>query len=178
MVKRNMGKGSRKANRRMNGGAAVLLSPMAVNDTSMVGPSRMSGAQGLDFFKHHVAQHGGMAPVGYTGMMSDPTLRGAARMGGLDAAIADATAHGQAGGKRRRSRKAGRKAGRKTRGRKMRKMRGRTRKMHGGQRELGYMSTDAPGTLLQGMQARAALSNMNHEWRMAENPRAFAPGGI
>jgi hypothetical protein len=170
-------KGNRKTNRKMNGGAAVLLSPMALNDTSMVGPSRMSGAQGLDFFKHHATQHGGMAPVGYTGMMSDPTLRGAARMGGLDAAIADATAHGQAGGKRRRSRKAGRKS-RKTRGRKMRKTRGRSRKMRGGMRELGYMSADAPGTLLQGMQARAALSNMNHEWRMAENPRAFAPGGI
>ncbi len=37
-------------------------------------------------------------------------------------------------------------------------------------------SVSAPGMLLDGGQMRAALSGMNAEWKLAENPAAFAPG--
>jgi hypothetical protein len=162
-------KASRKTCRRMSGGRLVLA-PMELTDSSMLSASRMSGAQGVDFFNKHAAQHGGMAPVGDSGML-DAALRGAARISPLDDSISASVAHGaqkaQAGGKRRKaSRKAGRKGRKATR---------RGRKMYGGMRELGYMNADAPGMLLAGQQARAALSNMNNEWRLAEHAGSFAP---
>ena len=156
----------------MYGGAAVQLSPMELTDTSMMSASRMSAAQGVDFFDKHALQRGGMAPVGHTGMLDDLSLRAAARMGPLDASYAAASGmRDQSGGRRKR---------RKSRGRKMRKSRKtrktrKTRKMRGGMRELGYMSTDAPGTLLSGSQASAALSGMSPEWRLAQNPNSFTP---
>jgi hypothetical protein len=163
----------------MYGGAATVLSPMELTDTSMTSASRMSSAQGMDFAAKHVTQHGGMAPVGDTGML-DSSLRAAARIGGLDTSYAAvAGMKDQAGGKRRKSRKAsrkGRKASRKTRkSRKASRKNRKSRKMSGGMRELGYMAADAPGTLLTGSQARAALSNMNSEWQLAANPKSFAP---
>jgi len=185
MAKQNSRKASRKANRksrktcrRMSGGRLVLA-PMELTDSSMLSASRISGAQGVDFFNNHAAQHGGMAPVGDSGML-DAALRGAARISPLDDSISASVAHGaqkaQAGGKRRKGRKAtrkGRKATRKSR--KGRKATRRGRKMYGGMRELGYMNADAPGMLLAGQQARAALSNMNNEWRLAEHAGSFAP---
>ena len=60
--RKNMRKTMRK-NRKMNGGDRLILSPMELSDTSMVGPSKMSMAQGGDFFGYHAKQHGGMAPV-------------------------------------------------------------------------------------------------------------------
>lgn len=188
MAKQNSRKASRKANRksrktcrRMSGGRLVLA-PMELTDSSMLSASRMSGAQGVDFFNKHAAQHGGMAPVGDSGML-DAALRGAARISPLDDSISASVAHGaqkaQAGGKRRKGRKAdrkSRKAGRKSRkGRKGRKATRRGRKMYGGMRELGYMNANAPGMLLAGQQAHAALSNMNNEWRLAEHAGSFAP---
>jgi hypothetical protein len=48
--------------------------------------------------------------------------------------------------------------------------------MNGGSHQpLGYMNADAPGMLLDGQQARAALSNMSAEWRLAEHAGSFAP---
>lgn len=168
----------------MMGGGALQLTPMELKDTSMLGPSKQSIEQGIDFFGYHSKQHGGAAPVGTTGVL-DEGLRGYARLAPLDKAYTEiAGLRDQAGGRRRRASRKQRKASRKQRkgSRKQRngsrKQRKGTRKMQGGARELGSMPVDAPGTLLPPALARAALSTMNQEWKLAENPRAFAPGGL
>lgn len=176
----------------MMGGAMMALTPMELKDMSMMGPSKESIAQGMDFFGYHGKQHGGAAPVGSTGVLEDG-LRGYAHLAPLDKAYADiAGLKDQAGGRRRRTasrkgRKASRKGAatrkatrkqRKAPTRKQRKGRKGTRKMRGGMRELGSMPTDAPGTLLPPALARAALGNMNQEWALAENPRSFMPNGV
>ena len=68
---------SRYSRRCWSGGAAPLT------DTSMDGSSKMNLAQGTDYASIHKGQHGGMAPVGYTGMLDD-SLRATARVGVLD----------------------------------------------------------------------------------------------
>ncbi len=159
-------------------GGALQLTPMELKDTSMVGPSKQSIEQGVDFFGYHSKQHGGAAPVGTTGVL-DESLRGYARLAPLDRAYSDiAGLRDQAGGRRRRrGGRKGRKATRKGRKgtRKGRKGRKGTRKMRGGMRELGSMPVDAPGMLLPPALGRAALSTMNQEWKLAEDPKAFAP---
>lgn len=173
-------KGSRRSTRRVNRrnmyGGALILSPMELTDTSMVSASKMSGAQGLDFFSKHAAQHGGGAglmgaPVGDTGML-EASLRASARMGPLDASYqAVVGMKDQSGGKRRRA--TGRRASRKTR--RNRRNRRATRRQNGGMRALGFMETSAPGMLLSGSQAAQANSTMSREWALAENPSSFAP---
>ena len=150
--RKNMRKTMRK-NRKMNGGDRLILSPMELSDTSMVGPSKMSMAQGGDFFGYHAKQHGGMAPVGYTGMLDD-SLRASARVTPLDqAGAAIMGLKDQAGGRRKR---------RSTKRRS-------TRRQNGGMRALGSMDVGAPSMLLQGPQAHQALSTMHHEWRDAQH---------
>ncbi len=170
-----------RKNNMMGGG--LELTPMELKDVSMMGPTKQSIAQGVDFFGYHSKQHGGAAPVGTTGVL-DEGLRGYARLAPLDRAYTEiAGLRDQAGGARRR-RRGGRKDGKTTRkGRKGRKTtrkanrKGRkgTRKMRGGMRELGSMPVDAPGMLLPPALGRAALSTMNQEWKLAENPNSFAP---
>ena len=169
--RRNTRRNRRNTRRRQNmmGGGPLELTPMELKDTSMMGPTKMSIAQGMDYFGYHAKQHGGAAPVGTTGVLEDG-LRGYAHLAPLDKAYADiAGLRDQTGGRRRKQRK-GRKASRK-----QRKGRKGTRKMSGGMRELGSMPVDAPGMLLPPSLARAALSNMNQEWKLAENPSSFAP---
>ena len=187
VMRKNNRKGSRKnrstrrrVNRRNMYGGAFHLSPMELTDTSMVSASKMSGAQGLDFLGKHAAQHGGGslmgAPVGDTGML-DSSLRASARMGPLDASYqAVVGMRDQSGGRRGRgaSRRANRRTSRKTRRANCRTNR-RNRRQNGGMRALGFMETSAPGMLLSGNQASAALSNMSREWALAENPSSFAP---
>ncbi len=174
--RRNMTRRRRNTRRQNMMGGGLQLTPMDLKDTSMMGPSKMSVAQGMDFFGYHAKQHGGAAPVGSTGVLEDG-LRGYAHLAPLDKAYSEiAGLRDQSGGRRRRraaSRK-GRKA-RKSATRKQRKGRKGTRKMRGGMRELGSMPVDAPGMLLPPSLARAALSNMNQEWKLAENPSSFAP---
>jgi hypothetical protein len=166
---------------------------MELNDTSMNTATRMSMAQGGDYADIHRAQHGGMAPVGYTGVL-DESLRGAARVLPLDASAREIQGlSDQTGGRRKKARKArkaakksrkGRKGSRKTRkgskgSRKSRQNEGtRRRRQTGGMRELGYMETDAPGMLLPPSLAAKALSTMSPEWKLAENPSSFAPKGF
>lgn len=162
MRKQNM---RRQNTRRQNQmGGKLALTPAELVDTSMKSATTASLNQGADFFGYHKAQHGGQAPVGYTGMLDD-SLRGSARIAPLDVSLGEIRGMKDQVGGRRRGRKASRKASRKTRGRKMR----------GGVRELGSMDVNAPGMLLQGALARQALSTMNHEWKLAEDPSAFAP---
>jgi hypothetical protein len=165
--------------RTMRGGAYVL-SPMNLKDTSMMSASKMSNAQGMDFFSKHVAQHGGAlmgAPVGETGVLED-SLRGAARLVPLDASYsAAANMRDQSGGRRRKRRNTRgtcRKSRRNTRSNR-RSNRRTSRRQSGGMRPLGFMDADAPGMLLSGKQASQALSNMSSEWKLAENPGSFSP---
>ena len=179
---RKASRSTRRNNRRNMYGGALHLSPMELTDTSMMSASKMSGAQGLDFLGKHAAQHGGGslmgAPVGDTGML-DSSLRASARMGPLDASYqAVVGMNDQSGGRRRRrgrgaSRRANRRSTCKTR--RNRRNRRATRRQNGGMRALGFMETSAPGMLLSGSQASAALSNMSREWALAENPSSFAP---
>jgi flagellar hook-basal body complex protein FliE len=72
----------------------------------MLGPSKLSTAQGMDYTRIHQGQHGGAsfanaAPVGYQGLL-DPSLRASAHLGPLDAATAAASGmRDQAGGRRK-----------------------------------------------------------------------------
>jgi hypothetical protein len=177
---RKASRSTRRNNRRKMYGGSLHLSPMELTDTSMMSASKMSGAQGLDFLGKHAAQHGGGslmgAPVGDTGML-DSSLRASARMGPLDASYqAVVGMNDQSGGRRRRraSRRANRRSTCKTR-RANRRASRRNRRQNGGMRALGFMETSAPGMLLSGSQASAALSNMSREWALAENPSSFAP---
>ena len=190
-------KGTRKATRRMRGGF-IQLNPADINDSSMDVSSKLSTAQGQQYASVHGNQHGGqntmppvanlprvnmpmgngmppvvanmpkqsggMADLGYTGVL-DASLRGAARMDPLDQSfneIAGMKDQG-GGGRKRRGRKSrrGRKASRKSR--KGRKMRG------------GFAPVDTPTMFLQGDQAKEAVTGMNPEWKLAENPAAFEP---
>lgn len=179
---------STRKNRKAVGGGS--LNPMELTDTSMRSATNMSLAQGGDFANIHKEQHGGMAPVGYTGVL-DESLRGSARVLPIDDSIRQIQGlSDQTGGKRKKGRK-GRKASRKAKkatrkskkgtrkgSRKNRKQTQRRRRnMTGGMRELGYMDANAPGMLLPPSLASKALSNMNAEWKLAENPSSFAPKG-
>jgi hypothetical protein len=178
-----------RKNRRTVGGGS--LNPMELTDTSMRSATNMSLAQGGDFANIHKEQHGGMAPVGYTGVL-DESLRGSARVLPIDDSIRQIQGlSDQTGGKRRNGRKGsrkGRKAKKATRKSKKASRKGsrknrkqterRRRNMTGGMRELGYMDANAPGMLLPPSLAAKALSNMNYEWKLAENPSSFAPKGF
>ncbi len=173
----------RRRGHRMRGGNS---SPAPVTGAGMSEMAAQSLAQGKQFASMHQNQHGGALDAGpYPGAVTEEAmlpqnLQAAARVAPLNAAlnaIANMKDPGQAGGARRKGRKAsrkGRKASRKSRkaSRKSRK----TRRMRGGAFGDDAQSVNAPGLLLSGSQMRNALSGMNAEWKLAENPAAFAPG--
>lgn len=164
--RKNTRKNMRKNMRKMNGGNHLVLSPMPLDDTSMVGPSKMSMAQGGDFFGYHAKQHGGMAPVGYTGML-DASLRASARVSPLDqVGAAIVGLKDQTGGKRKRRSTKRRSTKRRSTKRSKRRS---TRRQNGGMRALGSMDVGAPSMLLQGPQAHQALSTMHQDWKLAQH---------
>ena len=190
----------RRASRKCwSGGAASLT------DTSMLAPSKMSHAQGTDYASHHMGQHGGMAPVGYTGVLDD-SLRATARVGVLDESLhAIQGMSDQSGGSHRnftRRLKSGVKrgvkkvksvfkklknklVGPKSYTRKFMNMfrkrggarRGTGKKMRGGSAASLTAAQDysAPGMLLSPADEARALGGMNPEWKLATDPTAFAP---
>jgi hypothetical protein len=179
----------RRRHHKMRGGESA---PASTGGDSMKQMMGQSLAQGQQFSAIHANQHGGGAldagpfPGAVTEQALLPAnLMNAARVAPLNAAlnaIANMKDPGQAGGGRRRkgrkaskkARKAsrkGRKASRKSRkGRKTRRMRG------GAAYDSNPASVTAPGMLLDASQMSKALSGMNAEWKLAENPAAFAPG--
>ena len=185
-----MGKGSsrkvkhRGTRRRMNhrrrtqgGGAA------SVTDTSMNSMSKQSLAQGSDYQSIHSNQHGGMAPVGYTGMLDD-SLRSYARVGVLDQSIAAASGMSDQGGGGHRKFKS------KTAMKKYklalnkmlkmvrsRPMKSRRMRQTGGSQGSLSQAQDysAPGMLLSPSAEARALAGMNPEWKLATDPSSFAP---
>lgn len=191
----NMSMRRRRNNINMMGGEYSMPAP--VNDNSMNGPSNMSLNQGQQYADFHKNQHGGSLVGGpYPGIVTEQSLipanmAASARVAPLNAALNEIRGMSdQAGGRRRRrntmrkgrkNRKNSRKnrrntmrKGRKNRKNTMRRNRRRNNMMGGA--VLNPASVSAPGLLLpSGLEAKA-VSGMNAEWRLAENPRAFAPG--
>lgn len=181
-------RGTRRRHR-MRGGDST---PAPVGGNSMASMSAQSLAQGQQFEKIHANQHGGagLDAGPFPGAVVEQSLlpanlANAARVAPLNAAlnaIANMKDPGQAGGRRRgrkgrKASKKARKASKKARkGRKASRKTRRNRRMRGGAFGDNAASVNAPGMLLDGSQMRAALSGMNAEWKLAENPAAFAPG--
>ena len=168
----------RRNNRRnmnvANGGSYSVrdISPLELNDTSMMSPQKLSVAQGQQFADLTKNMHGGMGtyPNSVTDSVLQPNLHASARLIALDRSYNEIVGlKDQTGGRKSRS-KAGRK-GRKS-SRKNRRSTRRSRKHRGGG-PLGYMSVDAPGMLLDAQQT--ARAGLNPEWKLAENVNSFAP---
>ena len=173
-------KGSRRvASRRMNRRASRRCwsggAPAAVDDTSMNAPSRLSLAQGGDYAAIHAKQHGGMAPVGYTGVLDD-SLRATARVAVLDESMgAIQGMSDQAGG--------GRKKGKKAKKFTHKNIMAMLKKLNKRQRGGAYALTQAqdysaPGMLLSPSAEARALGGMNPEWKLASDPTAFVPNRV
>jgi hypothetical protein len=148
----------------------------------MLSASKLSAAQGLDYERIHLGQHGGAAvslansaPPGYTGMLDD-SLRATARLEVLDQSISGIQGMSDQSGGGRRSRRSRRSRSKK--GRKM--MGGKRKKMCGGSGFTLANAQDAgaPGMLLSPNQEATALQGMNPEWKLAMDPGAFKPAGM
>ena len=138
--------------------------------------TKLSGMQGQEFAKLHANQHGGMAPIGDSGVMDVGRVE--ARMGPLDASFQEiAGMKDQAGGRRRRaSRKTGRKSRRNMSGGKRSTMSGGKRSTKRGTMRGGVASVSDSQMLLPVNMEKEAVGGMNHEWKLAEDPTAFNPG--
>ena len=183
-------------------GGAQTVFPASVNDESMLSASKLSLAQGADYESLHSAQHGGAAvslssaaPVGDTGML-DSSLRDIARVTVLDQSMgAIQGMRDQSGGMRRKKNSMRKKKGGMRKKNSMRKKKGMSRKKQGGMRKKNSMRRrkmrggsayslsnaqdfGAPGMLLSPNQQATALSGMNPEWKLAEDPGAFKPAGL
>ena len=165
----------RKGTRRMRGG--YVLTGSNINDTSMEASTKLNMLQGQQYGAQHANQHGGMAPVGDTGVMDVGRVE--ARVGPIDSAFQEISGmKDQAGGRRRRRRRTGKatRKGRKAtrKGRKVsrkttRRMRKRMR-MRGGVASVGDSNTLLPVDM-----EKQAVMGMNPEWKLAENPASFNP---
>lgn len=185
---------NRRNNMRQNMYGGSELAPV---DYSNPEPMALSLAQGRQYDEFHKNQHGGVFSGGpYPGAVTDSSLpgdlRASAHLLPLDKAFADVRGlTDQQGGRKarkvsRKSRKAsrkGRKASRKgsksrasgksrKASRKSRKYRGGLYRWGGG--ALGSMSVEDSGKMLLSPQ-QVAQAGLNPEWKLAEDPMAFAP---
>ena len=176
---------NRRANRRMQGGEYSMPAPVGVDP--MGDMTKQSLNQGQQFASFHANQHGGAALVGgpYPGivggepLLSD-NLAASARVGPLNAALNEIKGM-QDGGRRRGSRR-NRRGSRRNRKGSRRNRKGSRRNRKGSRRNRRYSggampamnpgSTGAGGMLLP---SSVTVPGMNPEWKLAENPRAFAP---
>jgi hypothetical protein len=175
--KNNSRKNTRRNTRRNYRGG---YNPAPVGVDPMGDMTRQSLNQGQQFASFHAAQHGGGAlggspfpgSVGGEALLSD-NLAASARVGPLNASLNEIKGM-QDGGRRRRRRN--RKTNRKNRkgSRKNRANRkSRSRRYRGGAMpSLNPGLVGAPGQILP---SSVTAAGMNPEWRLAENPRAFAP---
>jgi len=161
------------------------MNPASVNDKTMMSPSSQSLAQGAEYNKIHMGQHGGAftpmsgAPVGDQGLL-DSALRGVARIGPVDQAIASIQGMSdQSGGRRskkkssRRSKKSSSRRSKKSSSRRSKKSSSR-RRQRGGSSYRPADASASPSLLPPSMESRA-VGGMNPEWKLAENPTSFAP---
>ena len=171
-----------RRNRRQNGGS----DPAPTVGNPMAGMQQQSLSQGRQFDAYHANQHGGALEGGpFPGAIVEPSilpqaLHASARVAPIDAAIAQIqNLKDQSGGRRgRKGRKASRKGRKGSRkGRKGSRKSRNTRRYRGGAYDLANaQSVSAPGMLLSPAMEARALNGMNAEWKLAENPMAFAPG--
>lgn len=184
----SMRRNYRRNNMNMMGGAELSM-PAPVNDASMKGPMDMSLAQGQQYGDFHKNQHGGSYGP-YPGAVTEQQLISgnmaiSARTAPLDAALAEIRGMQDGGKRKRKNRKNTMRKNRKNRKNTMRRRRNnmsmRRRRnninmMGGAILNANPAGVDAPGLLLpSGLEAKA-VSGMNTEWKLAENPRSFAPG--
>jgi hypothetical protein len=168
----------------MQGGEYSMPAPVGVDP--MGDMTRQSMNQGQQFASFHANQHGGAGLVGgpYPGivggepLLSD-NLAASARVGPLNQALNEIKGM-QDGGRRRGSRR-NRKGSRRNRKGSRRNRKGSRRNRKGSRRNRRYLggglalnpaSAGADGMLLP---SRLTAGGMNAEWKLAENPRAFAP---
>lgn len=175
-------KNTRRNNMRRMMYGGYESAPGAVNGNAMAQMMKQSLAQGQQFDKIHANQHGGALEAGpFPGAIVAPTilpedLRASARVLPLDGAYNEIKNLGDQFGGRRRNRK-GRKASKKSRKAKRKGSRKTRRMYYGGSYDLANAaSVNAPGLLLSPAMEQKALTGMNAEWKLAENPMAFAPG--
>lgn len=154
--------------------------PAPVGVDPMGDMTRQSLNQGQQYASFHAGQHGGGSlggspfpgSVGGEALLSD-NLAASARVGPLNASLNEIKGM-QDGGRRRRRRN--RKTNRKNRkgSRKNRANRkSRSRRYRGGAMPaLNPGLVGAPGQILP---SSVTAAGMNPEWRLAENPRSFAP---
>ena len=176
MRRNNMSMRKRRNNmmrRMMYGGYESAPAPTAGN--GMASMQAQSLAQGQQFDAMHKNQHGGgVLDAGpFPGAVIMPSvlpenLHASARVAPLDAAIKEIqNLKDQSGGRRKRK---GSKKGRKG------SKKGRKGQRGGAWSMSNAQAVGASGMLLpSGLESRA-LSGMNAEWKLAENPKAFAPG--
>jgi hypothetical protein len=162
------------------------MNPAGVNDKTMMSPSSQSLAQGAEYNKIHMGQHGGAftpmsgAPVGDQGLL-DSSLRGVARIGPVDQAIASIQGMSDQSGGRRGKKKSSRRGKKKSSSRRNKKSSSRRGKKSSRRRQRGgsshYRPADAsaPSSLLPPSMESRAVGGMNPEWKLAENPASFAP---
>ena len=186
MRRKNSRKTVRRNRNRQRAGGMPFMVPAGVNDKTMKSPSSQSLAQGVDYDKIHMGQHGGAytpmsgAPVGDQGLL-DSSLRSVARIGPVDEAIASIQGMSDQSGGRRYSRPRGsKKASRRRGSKKASRRRGskkasRRRRQRGGSTNYRPADSSAPGTLLPPSMESRAVGGMNPEWKLAENPNSFAP---
>lgn len=150
--------------------------PGSPNGNSMASMTAQSLAQGQQFAALHKNQHGGGLDAGpFPGAVIAPSvlpenLHASARVAPLDAAIKEIQGLKDQSGGRRKGRKSRKSTKKSRKGRKGRKQRGGMYSLENAQ------SVNASGMLLSPALEAKALSGMNAEWKLAENPSAFAPG--
>ena len=176
-TRRNTRRNNTRRNYRRNYSGGYNPAPVDVDP--MGDMTKQSLNQGQQFASFHVGQHGGglggspfPGSVGGEALLSD-NLAASARVGPLNASLNEIKGM-QDGGRRRRNKN--RKTNRKNRkgSRKNRANRkSRNRRYRGGAMpSLNPGLVSAPGQLLP---SSVTAAGMNPEWRLAENPRAFAP---
>ncbi len=138
-------------------------------------PPPSSGPRSMRGGRRRRQRGGGLDAGPFPGAVISPSvlpenLHASARVAPLDAAIKEIQGlkDQSGGGKKRRGSRKGRKARKTRRGRKS---------YRGGAYSLeNAQSVSAPGLILPPRLEAQALSGMNAEWKLAENPKAFAPG--
>ena len=179
----------RRSHRRYYGGAAYAVEPASV-DYANPGPMNLNLAQGQQFAKFHVNQHGGVFSGGpYPGAVTEPSMLPAnlvasAHLLPLNQAFSEIRGlSDQTGGRRRR--RNGRKSRKNSKNRKgCRKNRSRRYRggdfvrwggggMYGMPEMLPSSVADSTKMLISPqLQQQAGL---NPEWKLAENPSSFDP---
>jgi hypothetical protein len=182
-----------------------MLNPASVNDQSMLGPTRQSGSQGIEYKALHMGQYGGgnvtdPAPVTQGDQGTLPAdMAASARLTPQNQAFAAIQGmKDQGGGGRRSSRKmmyggqmkmgmnGGKRYRRKSkkhggsRKRVSRKRVSRRRKsMYGGQMaSLNPSAADLSAKSANILPNQSTESGMNPEWKLAHDPKSFVPDAV